>query len=104
ARRTDDVLHERPEGVAPWTLPEPPAGGITAVGARIVHCWLGHSASLGVGPDGGSVGFVSIRERLFAAIYDPLSAKPEAKFGAKVKRNLLANARGRVLEIGVGTG
>ena len=47
---------------------------------------------------------MSIRERLFAALYDPLSAKPEAKFGAEVKRKLLANARGRVLEIGVGTG
>jgi ubiquinone/menaquinone biosynthesis C-methylase UbiE len=57
-----------------------------------------------VGPDSGSVGFVSIRERIFAAVYDPLSAKPEAKFGAEVKRKLLANARGRVLEIGVGTG
>jgi ubiquinone/menaquinone biosynthesis C-methylase UbiE len=47
---------------------------------------------------------VSIRERVFAALYDPLSAKPEAKFGAEIKRKLLANARGRVLEIGVGTG
>ena len=47
---------------------------------------------------------MSIRERIFAAVYDPLSAKPEAKFGAAVKRKLLANARGRVLEIGVGTG
>ena len=47
---------------------------------------------------------MSIRERLFAALYDPLSAKPERMFGAEVKRKLLANARGRVLEIGVGTG
>jgi ubiquinone/menaquinone biosynthesis C-methylase UbiE len=47
---------------------------------------------------------VSIRERIFAAVYDPLSAKAEKKFGAEVKRKLLANSRGRVLEIGVGTG
>jgi ubiquinone/menaquinone biosynthesis C-methylase UbiE len=47
---------------------------------------------------------VSLRERLFAAVYDPLSARTEAKFGAELKRKLLANVRGRVLEIGVGTG
>jgi ubiquinone/menaquinone biosynthesis C-methylase UbiE len=47
---------------------------------------------------------VPIRERLFAALYDPMSAKAERKFGAEAKRSLLANARGRVLEIGVGTG
>jgi ubiquinone/menaquinone biosynthesis C-methylase UbiE len=47
---------------------------------------------------------VPIRERLFAALYDPMSAKAERKFGAEAKRQLLANARGRVLEIGVGTG
>jgi ubiquinone/menaquinone biosynthesis C-methylase UbiE len=47
---------------------------------------------------------VSLRERVFAAIYDPLSARTEKKFGAELKRDLLANARGRVLEIGVGTG
>lgn len=45
-----------------------------------------------------------MRERLFAAVYDPLSARTEKKFGADLKRELLANARGRVLEIGVGTG
>jgi ubiquinone/menaquinone biosynthesis C-methylase UbiE len=48
--------------------------------------------------------FVSLRERLFAAVYDPLSARTEKKFGADLKRELLANERGRVLEIGVGTG
>lgn len=37
-------------------------------------------------------------------MYDPLSARTEEKFGAELKRKLLANARGRVLEIGVGTG
>jgi ubiquinone/menaquinone biosynthesis C-methylase UbiE len=47
---------------------------------------------------------VPIRERLFAALYDPMSAKAERSFGAEAKRKLLANARGRVLEIGVGTG
>jgi SAM-dependent methyltransferase len=47
---------------------------------------------------------VSIRERIFAALYDPLSERWEAKHGAALKRELLANASGRVLEIGVGTG
>jgi ubiquinone/menaquinone biosynthesis C-methylase UbiE len=47
---------------------------------------------------------VSIRERLFAALYDPLSKAAEEKLGAETKRELLANARGRVLEIGIGTG
>jgi ubiquinone/menaquinone biosynthesis C-methylase UbiE len=46
---------------------------------------------------------VSIRERLFAALYDPMSAGAERKFGAEKKRKLLANAHGRVLEIGIGT-
>ena len=47
---------------------------------------------------------MSLCERLFAAVYDPLSARTERKIGADLKRQLLANARGRVLEIGVGTG
>jgi ubiquinone/menaquinone biosynthesis C-methylase UbiE len=47
---------------------------------------------------------VSIRERLFAALYDPLSERWEQKHGAELKRKLLTHARGRVLEIGVGTG
>ena len=46
----------------------------------------------------------SLRDRIFAAVYDRLSARTEEKFGAELKRRLLANARGRVLEIGVGTG
>jgi ubiquinone/menaquinone biosynthesis C-methylase UbiE len=45
-----------------------------------------------------------LRERLFAAVYDPMSARTEKKFGGEVKRELLVNVRGRVLEIGVGTG
>jgi ubiquinone/menaquinone biosynthesis C-methylase UbiE len=47
---------------------------------------------------------VPVRERVFAALYDPFSKAAEQKFGAEAKRRLLANARGRVLEIGVGTG
>jgi ubiquinone/menaquinone biosynthesis C-methylase UbiE len=45
-----------------------------------------------------------MRDRVFAAVYDRLSARTEEKLGAELKRKLLANARGRVLEIGVGTG
>ena len=47
---------------------------------------------------------MSVRERLFAAVYDPLGRSWEAKHGAELKRELLAHARGAVLEIGVGTG
>jgi ubiquinone/menaquinone biosynthesis C-methylase UbiE len=47
---------------------------------------------------------VSIYERVFAAVYDRLSARTEESFGAELKRKLLANVQGRVLEIGVGTG
>jgi ubiquinone/menaquinone biosynthesis C-methylase UbiE len=47
---------------------------------------------------------VSLRDRIFAAGYDPLSARWERRHGAELRRKLLANARGRVLEIGIGTG
>jgi ubiquinone/menaquinone biosynthesis C-methylase UbiE len=47
---------------------------------------------------------VSLGGRLFAALYDPLSERWEQKHGADLKRKLLTSARGRVLEIGVGTG
>src|SRR2546425_9006703 len=47
---------------------------------------------------------MSLRDRIFAAGYDPLTARWEERHGAKLRRNLLEHARGRVLEIGVGTG
>jgi ubiquinone/menaquinone biosynthesis C-methylase UbiE len=47
---------------------------------------------------------VSLRDRIFAAGYDPLSARWEKQHGAELRAKLLASARGRVLEIGVGTG
>jgi ubiquinone/menaquinone biosynthesis C-methylase UbiE len=47
---------------------------------------------------------VPVGERIFAAVYDPLSRRWEEQHGAELKRRLLASARGRVLEIGVGTG
>jgi ubiquinone/menaquinone biosynthesis C-methylase UbiE len=47
---------------------------------------------------------VSLRDRIFAAGYDPLSARWEKRHGAELRRKLLADARGRVLEIGAGTG
>jgi ubiquinone/menaquinone biosynthesis C-methylase UbiE len=47
---------------------------------------------------------VPIGERIFAAVYDPLSKRWEEQHGAELKQRLLATARGRVLEIGVGTG
>ena len=47
---------------------------------------------------------MSLRDRIFAAGYDPLTARWEERHGAELRRKLLAHARGRVLEIGVGTG
>jgi ubiquinone/menaquinone biosynthesis C-methylase UbiE len=47
---------------------------------------------------------VSLRDRIFAAGYDPLSARWEKRYGATLRKKLLEHARGRVLEIGVGTG
>jgi len=40
---------------------------------------------------------VSLRDRIFAAGYDPLSARWEKRHGAELRRKLLAHARGRVL-------
>jgi ubiquinone/menaquinone biosynthesis C-methylase UbiE len=45
-----------------------------------------------------------LRDRIFAVAYDPLSARWERRHGARLRRKLLEDARGRVLEIGVGTG
>jgi ubiquinone/menaquinone biosynthesis C-methylase UbiE len=47
---------------------------------------------------------VPIRDRIFAALADPLSARWERQHGADLRRRLLSEALGRVLEIGVGTG
>ena len=47
---------------------------------------------------------MSLRDRIFAAGYDPLSARWEKRHGARLRRKLLRHAQGRVLEIGVGTG
>lgn len=47
---------------------------------------------------------MSLRDRIFAALYDPLGARWEKRYGQELRRKLLADARGRVLEIGVGTG
>jgi ubiquinone/menaquinone biosynthesis C-methylase UbiE len=47
---------------------------------------------------------VSLSGRLFAALYDPLMAGTEKAGLAEHRRQLLEHARGRVLEIGGGTG
>jgi ubiquinone/menaquinone biosynthesis C-methylase UbiE len=49
-------------------------------------------------------GLMSVREKIFSACYDPLIARWEKRHGADLRRKLLSHARGRVLEIGVGTG
>jgi SAM-dependent methyltransferase len=47
---------------------------------------------------------VGLRDRVFAALCDSLGARWEERHGAELRRRLLVHARGRVLEIGVGTG
>jgi ubiquinone/menaquinone biosynthesis C-methylase UbiE len=47
---------------------------------------------------------VPVRERIFAALYDPLGKHWEKTHGAELRRKLLAEVGGRVLEVGVGTG
>jgi SAM-dependent methyltransferase len=47
---------------------------------------------------------MGIWSRVFAAAYDPLTAAAERAGMAQARRELLAGARGRVLEIGAGTG
>jgi SAM-dependent methyltransferase len=47
---------------------------------------------------------VSVWARIHAALYDPLTAGAERKELGSARRALLAGARGRVLEIGAGTG
>ena len=47
---------------------------------------------------------MSLRKRFFALTYDRMSAKTEAAGLAQLRERLLAEANGRVLEIGAGTG
>jgi ubiquinone/menaquinone biosynthesis C-methylase UbiE len=47
---------------------------------------------------------MSLRARVIAALYDRMTAAQEREGLAARRRELLANARGRVLEVGAGTG
>jgi ubiquinone/menaquinone biosynthesis C-methylase UbiE len=47
---------------------------------------------------------VSLRSRLIAALYDRMGAASEREGLAARRRELLSDARGRVLEVGAGTG
>ena len=47
---------------------------------------------------------MSIRHRLFAALYDRMNAAAERRWRGEHRADLLADARGVVLEIGGGTG
>jgi ubiquinone/menaquinone biosynthesis C-methylase UbiE len=47
---------------------------------------------------------VSVRGRLIAALYDRMTAASEREGLAALRRELLGSARGRVLEVGAGTG
>src|SRR5919109_5565155 len=47
---------------------------------------------------------MSLGGRMFAGLYDPMMARAEKAGLADLRKRLLENARGRVLEIGGGTG
>src|SRR3712207_7160512 len=47
---------------------------------------------------------MSVRGRMFAAIYEPMMRQVEENGMRERRRSLVAEARGRVLEIGAGTG
>ena len=47
---------------------------------------------------------MSLNSRIFAAVYDRMSARFEKAGGTEMRSRLLARASGRVLEIGAGTG
>jgi len=47
---------------------------------------------------------VGLRKSIFAAVYDPMSRSSEDAGVRDMRRRLLADARGSVLEIGAGTG
>lgn len=41
---------------------------------------------------------------MFAALHDPVGARWERRYGKELRRRVLAEVQGRVLEVGVGTG
>lgn len=47
---------------------------------------------------------MTVRERLFAAVYDPMNRLAEEGWLGRRRADLLSNATGTVLEIGAGTG
>ena len=47
---------------------------------------------------------MTVRSRLFAAVYDKLAAREDARGGAALRELLVADAYGHVLEVGSGTG
>src|SRR5581483_8781143 len=47
---------------------------------------------------------MSLRGKLFAAVYDPMMKAVEQAGMGERRERLLASARGRVLEVGAGTG
>lgn len=54
--------------------------------------------------DAPAAGRVSLGSRIRAALHDPLGARFERHHGERMRRRQLAQAQGRVLEIGAGTG
>ena len=60
---------------------------------------VGSETSHAAGPSRGT-----LYGRLFARVYDGAMKKLEREGGAELRRNLLAQARGRTLELGAGTG
>src|SRR5205823_8313984 len=57
-RRRGRLLDERPERVAARALPKPTAGGVTALGTRVLDRSLRHAATLRAHSDALRAGFV----------------------------------------------
>lgn len=58
----------------------------------------------GLGVTGGArFDLVSLRDRMFAALHDPVGARWERRYGKELRSRVLAEVQGRVLEVGVGT-
>src|SRR5581483_404668 len=60
----DDLLHERAERGASWALPEPAAGAVSALGARVLDRSLGHDSTLRTRADGFVTSSCPTKKRL----------------------------------------
>ncbi len=77
----------------------PPSSRISRPASAVAGC---PAAIPALTPD--TVGAVHVADRVFAALYDRVARKSEEAGLRERRRSLLSRARGRVLEVGAGTG